>query len=193
PGSWAYDKSVETGGFYGARAAKDAARRELAAAGVPTGFEFTLVHPTSSTFNAMAQALQAQLGEIGVKVNLQGKQIGAVLDDLFGSKFQALMIDWGGRIDEALVFPAFFGTGGGNNFGKYSNPEVDRLVTAAGEAPDIAARSRLYQQAQKLITEDSAHVWLTVPSEIKAYTRRVRGFVNFGDWRLRAETITLGS
>jgi ABC-type transport system substrate-binding protein len=193
PGSWAYDKSVETGGFYGARAAKDAARRELAAAGVPNGFEFTLVHPTSSTFNAMAQALQAQLGEIGVKVNLQGKQIGAVLDDLFGSKFQALMIDWGGRIDEALVFPAFFGTGGGNNFGKYSNPEVDRLVTAAGEAPDIAARSLLYQQAQKLITEDSAHVWLTVPSEIKAYTRRVRGFVNFGDWRLRAETITLGS
>ena len=97
------------------------------------------------------------------------------------------------RPSEALVFPAFFGTGGGNNFGKYSNPEVDRLVTAAGEAPDIAARSRLYQQAQKLITEDSAHVWLTVPSEIKAYTRRVRGFVNFGDWRLRAETITLGS
>jgi peptide/nickel transport system substrate-binding protein len=193
PGSWAYDKGVEANGFYGPRANKDAAKRELAAGGMPNGFEFTLVHPTSSTFNAMAQALQAQLAEIGVKVSLQGKQIGAVLDDLFGSKFQALMIDWGGRIDEALVFPAFFGTGGGNNFGKYTNPEVDRVVTAAGEGADIAARSRLYQQAQKLITEDSAHVWLTVPSELKAYSRRVRGFVNFGDWRLRAETITLGS
>jgi peptide/nickel transport system substrate-binding protein len=193
PGSWAYDKSVEASGFYGLRANKDAARRELAAGGMPNGFEFKLIHPTSSTFNALAQALQGQLAEIGVKVTLEGKQIGGVLDDLFASRFQALMIDWGGRIDEALVFPAFFGTGGGNNFGKYSNPEADRLVTAAGEGADTATRSRLYQQAQKVITEDSPHVWITVPSELKAYSKRVGGFVNFGDWRLRAETITLGS
>lgn len=193
PGSWAYDKSVETAGFYGAKANKEAAKRELAAVGLANGFSFPLVHPTSTTFNAIAQAMQAQLAEVGIKVDLQSKEIGAVLDDLFASRFTALLIDWSGRIDEALVFPSFFTGGGGNNFGKYANLQLDRLVAEASAAKDIPERAHLYQQAQKLVVEDSPHAWITVPSELRAYSKKVEGFVNYGDVRLRADTIVLKS
>lgn len=191
PRSWAYDPAIERSGFYGARANRDRARQELAQAGMPNGFEFPLIHPTSTTFNALAQALQSQLAEVGIRVALQGKEIGAVLDDLFASRFQALMIDWSGRIDEALTFPAFFGTGGGNNFGRFSNAEIDRVVTAAGAATEIPARAALYREAQTLIIQESPHVWITVPSELRAHRTNVEGFTNYGDVRIRAETITL--
>lgn len=77
PRSWAYDPAIETGGFYGIRADKDKARQELEAAGVPGGFEFTLQYPSMAPFDAIAQVVQAQLAEVGIKVLLDGKEIGA--------------------------------------------------------------------------------------------------------------------
>lgn len=191
PGSWAYDPAVEKDGFYGATARPDQARAELAAAGKPDGFEFTLIYPAESPFDAMAQAVQAQLGAVGIKANLEGKDIGGVLDNLFASQFSALMIDWSGRIDEALALPSFFAAGGGNNFGKYRNPEVDRLLDAAGTATGVPARARLYQQAQRLIVEDSPHAWLTTPTELRAMRGNVDGFTNYGDFRMRLDTVRL--
>lgn len=191
PGSWAYDASIGTSGFAGSAARIDAAKKELADGGMADGFEFSLTYPAESPFDGMAQAIQAQLGAIGIRVNLDGKDIGAVLDQLFAGKFTALLIDWSGRIDEALAMPSFFTSSGGNNFGKYANPQVDDLLAKAGTAQGIDGRKALYAEAQKLIVADSPHVWISVPTEIRAMRDTVKGFVNYGDVRLRAATVSV--
>ena len=41
----------------------------------------------------------------------------------------------------------------GNNFSKWCNPEFDKLVKAAKSTTDVAKRTELYQQAQRLLKE----------------------------------------
>jgi peptide/nickel transport system substrate-binding protein len=185
PMSWAYDSSIETSGFYGLTADPGKAKAELAAGGASAGFEFTMVYPAEDPFTGMAQALHAQLDAIGVKVNLVGKDFGGALDDMVAGSFEALMMDYSGRIDEALVFGPFFQTGGASNMGHYSNSEVDSLVTKAGSSSDVEERKRLYREAQKLIVEDSPLVWINYPTDRKSMRRNVHGYENFGDFRMR--------
>lgn len=190
PSSWAYDADNPGGGFVGSAPDLDAARAELAEAGMEDGFAFTMIHPTFPELSAMAQALQAQLAEIGIEVTLEGKEIGAVLDNLFASDFTGLLIDWSGRIDEALVFGSFFRSDGGNNFGKFADPALDEVIDAAATAPTIEERAALYQEAEAMVMQGSPLAWVLVPSEIKAMSSDITGFVNQGDLRLRAWTIT---
>jgi len=49
-----------------------------------------------------------------------------------------------------------FHSGADNNYGEYSNPEVDTLLEKAGVEQDSALSLTLYQQAEQLLVEDVA-------------------------------------
>ncbi len=63
----------------------------------------------------------------------------------------------------AWVMPPFpyggavqlWGTGQGNNFGRYSNPDVDRLIAAAGSQTDEAQAQEMLNQADRRLTRDA--------------------------------------
>jgi peptide/nickel transport system substrate-binding protein len=188
PGSWAYDPNIETGGLYGAGADLERARAELGDSG---GFEFTLSYPNEEPWKTIAPLVQAQLAEVGITANLDGRDIGAVLDDMFAGNFEALMIDWSGRIDEDLSTAAFYRCEGGNNFGQYCNSEVDALLTRAGQISDRAERTALYQQAQGLINEDAPIILFYFPTELKALRSAVAGFQTVGDQRIYLQNVSL--
>ncbi len=46
-------------------------------------------------------------------------------------------------------------TGQGNNFGNYSNPNVDRLIAAAASSTDEALAKEMLNQADRLLTKDA--------------------------------------
>ncbi len=48
-----------------------------------------------------------------------------------------------------------WGTGQGNNCGRYSNPDVDRLIAAAGSQTDEAQAQELLNQADRRLTRDA--------------------------------------
>ncbi|MGH3869930.1 MAG: ABC transporter family substrate-binding protein [Pseudonocardiaceae bacterium] len=48
-----------------------------------------------------------------------------------------------------------WGTGQGNNFGNYSNPNVDRLIAAAGSQTDEAQAKEMLNRAGQLLTKDA--------------------------------------
>ena len=48
-----------------------------------------------------------------------------------------------------------YSTGGGNNFGGYSNPEVDRLLAAAASSTDLGQARRQLAQADRILSEDA--------------------------------------
>jgi peptide/nickel transport system substrate-binding protein len=48
-----------------------------------------------------------------------------------------------------------WGTGQGNNFGRYSNPDVDRLVAAAGSQTDDSLAQETLNQADRRLTRDA--------------------------------------
>lgn len=187
PRSWAYDANIEKQGTYTATSNPEKAREEVAAAG--GNFSFKLTYPTQAPFPIVAQAIKDQLSQSGIEVVLEGKEIGAVLDDYFAGNFQALMIDWAGRIDEHLQMWPFYHSAGFRNFGGYKNEEVDSLLDQAGRVAAIPERAKLYQSAQTLINEDAPVIIVSFPSDIKAYSRNVQGFVNLADERARLYTV----
>ncbi|GAG54651.1 unnamed protein product, partial [marine sediment metagenome] len=48
-----------------------------------------------------------------------------------------------------------FHSGADNNYGEYSNPEVDALLDMAGVEPDSDLSLELYQQAEQRLVEDA--------------------------------------
>jgi peptide/nickel transport system substrate-binding protein len=185
PTSWTYDPAIARTGFYKATADLARAKRALELAGTPDGFKLKMTYPTEDPFIGVAQVVKAQLASVGIDVELDGREIGAVLDDLFASNFSgALLIDFSGRIDEELGMATFFRSNGPNNFGKYSNPEVDKLLNQAAFTSDRKKRAAAYQQAQKLINQDAPIPILYFPNDIKGLRSNVRGFVNLGDERI---------
>lgn len=58
----------------------------------------------------------------------------------------------------------------------YENPEVTELVQQARLTVDPEERYRLYGKAQRIITEDSATVWLTNPPLRRPMQTYVKGF-----------------
>ncbi|WP_433560292.1 hypothetical protein ACQPWY_16265 [Pseudonocardia xinjiangensis] len=52
-------------------------------------------------------------------------------------------------------------TGAAINFGKYSNPQVDRLLDDAAATSDAASRTSDYQQVELLVNQDIAFLWLS--------------------------------
>ena len=49
-----------------------------------------------------------------------------------------------------------FHTGMENNFGEYSNPELDALMDKAGVEPDVVKSLSMYRQAEQMLVDDAA-------------------------------------
>ncbi len=76
-----------------------------------------------------------------------------------------------------------FRTGGQNNVGGYSNPELDALLDRAAVEPDRATRLKMYQDAENIVVEDAAALplyftrnYLLVKPYVKNYLLNALGF-----------------
>jgi peptide/nickel transport system substrate-binding protein len=63
-----------------------------------------------------------------------------------------------------------------SNSAHYANPEVDRLLEAAGEEPDAAKRQQLFFDFQKIVAEDLPALNTVAPRDVVVYNRRVKDF-----------------
>ena len=77
-----------------------------------------------------------------------------------------------------------------NNTG-YSNPEVDRLLTAAGQELDQGVRAGLYAQFQEIVAEDVPIYFLTSPPFWQASTPAVKSPPSDTIWGLMSPMINV--
>jgi len=70
----------------------------------------------------------------------------------------------------------------GVNISPYINPEVDRLLDAAGAAFAPPERDRLLAQAHEIIVEDAARVFIVHDLNPRAMSPKVKGFVQAQSW-----------
>jgi peptide/nickel transport system substrate-binding protein len=119
------------------------------------------VFTTDRSSVPLGEWLQASMAAVGVNVEVRYFD----LAEYSGRVLQ------GGDFDMASQIAAFdypvpgifrvYTTGGSSNFGKYQNPEVDRLAQLAGATTDPDERTRAYQQIEVLINQDIAVQWLS--------------------------------
>jgi peptide/nickel transport system substrate-binding protein len=131
------------------------ARKLLAEAGFPQGFETQLLCPNNRYVNdeRICTALAAMFARIGVKVSLVLMPRAQFFQKVDLTDFAMHLYGWGGApTDPGLVLGpilhSFDGKGKGDfNSGRFRDAELDRLIEASDVEMDAAKRSALMEQA----------------------------------------------
>lgn len=136
------------------------AKKLLAEAGYPDGKGFpahTFMFDTRDDNKMIAERLQAQWQKVlGVSLSAQNEEWKVYLGRLRSEAPAIFRHGWGADFPDPDNFMNMFASYSGNNFTHWKNARYDALVEkAAGEAVP-AKRVALYDQAQRLLTEEEA-------------------------------------
>jgi len=169
PGMLGYDDSVVE--FY--RYDVAAAKRQLADAGLPSGFATELHYP--SMWRAqypdprrVAESVAADLARIGITVTVRAAEPAAYRAD---SRAGRLPLWIGDALGESADPDSFFADGGA-----WAGDVVRELLRRARYEADGSKRTELYKQASKLIQQDAARIPLMHTDVFSATTKKVHGF-----------------
>ncbi len=157
------------------------ARRLLAEAGFPGGRglpPIELLYNTNVAYNrAMAEAIQAMWRQnLGAAVTLTTQEWKVYLDSMQTGHYQIARAGWIADYADPHVFLEIYGTGNGNNYTRWSNPEYDRLLDRALHAPDEAARYEIYQQMDAILVRECPVIPLFYYTKTYAISPKVQGW-----------------
>jgi peptide/nickel transport system substrate-binding protein len=162
----------------------DKAKALLAEAGYPDGFDLTIDSPNDRYVNddKIAQSVAASLSRIGInmKVNALPKKTFFPMTDRREASF--FLIGWscadgdGSAFLDGIAHTYDKDRGFGRyNRGRYSNPEVDRLIEAAGGTVDQDQRLKHMQAAQRIaLIEDQAFIPLHYQVDLYGNSKNVK-------------------
>jgi oligopeptide transport system substrate-binding protein len=135
------------------------ARKLLAEAGFPGGkgfprFEYLL--PTGAKINEdIAIELQQMWhNELGIDMDIRQVETQVFWGMEAHKEYTLSQSDWIGDYDDANTFLGMFLSGDGNNQTGWSNARYDSLVHDANETTDVAAREKMFQQAESILIHD---------------------------------------
>ena len=124
---------------------------------------FHILVPTSSVLRRQyARLLQAQFSAVGVRVEIDELEPAVVGQRVSTGKYDTAILS---RANDPSPSSGIAQTWtragfGGSNFGRYANPEFDRLVDRAIAATSPDDARRLWRSAMDLINADAPAVFL---------------------------------
>jgi oligopeptide transport system substrate-binding protein len=157
-----------------AKASMDKALQELgyaSAADIPAlkfGFNTGSGHEPRVAF--LAQAWQ---DAFGLKTEQIGSEFGVFLTQRTAGEYDLARNGWGADYPHGNnQLNGLFTCGGGNNDQQYCNEEFDNLLKQAAVEKDQDKQAELYVQAQKILADDAASLflrWAVTPLLVKPY------------------------
>lgn len=160
----------------------------LKEAGYENGFEFTVMTGNYSKSTEACEMMAQQLKDVGITMNLDVVE-SAVFKAAIGGSTPEQMSKWGmfnmgmgpGSVDadEGLKRLYVTDTSGTNvnNYGFYSNKEVDELLQAAAIITDSDKRLELYAKAQQILyIDDPVAIFTNDRKNVYVMSDKVSGF-----------------
>jgi peptide/nickel transport system substrate-binding protein len=174
-----YSKSVPT-------PKRDIAKAKdlLKAAGV-TNPSFTLMVPTGNEGQQVSQVIQAMVKEAGFDMKIQQVEFATSLQTAQKGDFDAYLIGWSGRVDPDGNLTAFEACDGGQNDGRFCNPEVDAALKATRSTSNFEARAQAYEKIAKIHADEMPRIYLYHRTWFWAMNPKVDGFQAVPDGLIR--------
>lgn len=170
----------------------DRARALLREAGVRTPLAVEMTVPNSPDLRQAAEVMQAMLREAGFELRINTMEFASSLQAAVRGDFETYLLAWSGRVDPDGNSYSFMHSRGPQNDGRYSNPEVDRLLDAARIETDTARRRDIYGQIWAIaIRQDRSRIYLWHRKNIVAHSARLTGFVAIPDGLIRPQGLRL--
>jgi peptide/nickel transport system substrate-binding protein len=186
PGSWAYNLDVKPLGFN-----PDQARALLAEAGFRPGADGMMekggkklalslkvpIEKESEAVKRVVLAFQNYLKAVGIAVNVEFKEWQAWKEDVFlEHNFDIMFASW--VFDDSADISSLFHSAEigawKNNFGGYSNPEVDGLIVEAKLTLDHEKRRTINRKLHAILAEEQPYTFLWTLTNYSAFHRKVR-------------------
>lgn len=144
----------------------EAAKKLLAEAGYPSGFEVSLNCPNDRYVNdaRICQAVAANLARINVKINLVAETKGTYFPKVLRRDTSFYMLGWSpSTYDAHNVLNALMACvddkGAGQfNLGAYCNPKVDELTRKIQSETDKGRRNAMIREAFEIHAADVGHL-----------------------------------
>src|SRR5881296_2228283 len=127
----------------------------------------------------IAQLVQAQLAEAGVKMKIETLEFTQWVDRWLKADFDmAPGLNGGGPDPDFYVFRYFTDDGNLNFVTSYQNAVSSDAIKAARATTDVAKRKELYTTAQKELVNGVPFIWLYVGRDYNATLPTTKGFTH---------------
>src|SRR5437763_676284 len=150
-----------------------AARALIASAGDSGGIDLRLWRTgTNVELSRVAQAIQAQLAGVGVRVELVERDASSQREAARKGEADMVILDWWADYPDAdnFLYPLFhsgsFGPGG--NYAFYADRGTDSLILRARRTTDDTARTALYARIDERVYRAAPWLYLWFPTDLWA-------------------------
>jgi peptide/nickel transport system substrate-binding protein/oligopeptide transport system substrate-binding protein len=156
------------------------AKQLLAAAGHPNGIDVELWSATTDQSPRLAQAIQANLAEAGIRAKIVQREAASVREAARKGASDLYVKEWWADYPDAenFLYPLLHSRnkGPGGNVSFYGNPKFDGLIDQAHREQDEGKRNALYTQADQLQFNDAPMVYLFFYKDVYAVQPWLKGF-----------------
>lgn len=182
PTIWGYNDAVKPYEYSVAKA-----KQLLAEAGYPNGFSTELwwpnrARPYLTQPPKIAEALQQQLAQAGIRAKLVTFEWGTYLKKTSSAEHPMAILGWIGDNGDpdnflyVLLDKDNAKKGNASNIAFYGNSAVHDLLIKAQQVSDQNRRAAFYRQAQELIARDAPWAPLVHAARVGAHRRQVQNF-----------------
>lgn len=138
-----------------------------------------LAYTSRSELKDVAAVIQAELGAIGINVNVRVAEYGAIEPKMISGAYDMALMSRGYLTDVADPFgfmKADYSCGGSYNMSHYCSKEVDAQIEKASSLSDPQARYEIYAQLAKKFVDEANTVYLVNETTFDANNERVKNY-----------------
>jgi peptide/nickel transport system substrate-binding protein len=183
PYNWAYEENVNVFEYN-----KEKARNLLDQAGLidtdgngpQMRFELTFKTSTDQLRKRIAEIIQQQLKEVGIKISIKSYEWGTFYSDIKSGNFQLYTLSWVGITDPDVLYYIFHSSSippQGANRGRYINKRVNMLIEEGRITLDMNRRKNIYSEIQKILALDIPYVSLWYSTNVAVMNKSIHGYV----------------
>jgi len=143
--------------------------------------------PNTTDYIQASEVIQAMAAEAGIDIEIQQTETATLLRQWTSGDFEALIIQWSGRVDlDGNIF-SFNACGQSLNGGHYCNRAVDAAMEDGRRNVDTAARAAAYERAARLYLADRPYIYLWHPRVLHGTGATIEGLRPVPDGIIRVQ------
>jgi oligopeptide transport system substrate-binding protein len=127
-------------------------------------------------YRAIAAVIQQMLAQIFVDIAIIPNDMQVFYPAIQAHDFDIAQSGWVADFDDASNFLDLFRTGGGNNWGEYSNPKFDAMLDSAQRDLNLESRGDKLAAAETIMLNDFAAAPLYYWASLNIIWPYVKGF-----------------
>jgi peptide/nickel transport system substrate-binding protein len=167
------------------------AKQLIAAAGVKTPIPVDFMVPNNPERRQVAEVIQAMAAEAGFDMKIRVTEFATSLNEAEAGRYQAYSLNWSGRPDPDGNLYIFHKTGAPQNYGKYSNAQVDAFLDEARVKSSREERMALYEKMAGILLSEGSIIYLYHQPVIVAHTTKLSGYKPYPDGLIRVVGLTM--